>query len=164
MADCFILLNSGDKILLNDGVSALLMNSCDEVVVTPTGGGSGGTVKKSIGYQLTDLGPRPHVIQQGESISKVALRPQNLSRSKIVIQIRGESRGTVIPYFGGVSTAKLLIPIKSESHSALYYKTKGESWGIPHPSAMISKNIHQTEKMRKAVRALTNIILLDSII
>jgi len=34
MADCFILLNSGDKILLNDGVSALLKNSCDEVVVS----------------------------------------------------------------------------------------------------------------------------------
>jgi len=33
MVDCFILLNSGDKILLNDGVSALLKNSCEEVVV-----------------------------------------------------------------------------------------------------------------------------------
>jgi len=29
MTDCFILLNSGDKILLNDGVSRVLLNSCD---------------------------------------------------------------------------------------------------------------------------------------
>ena len=41
MSNCYILLNNGDNILLNDGTSQLLLNVCPEIeLVTFNGGGS----------------------------------------------------------------------------------------------------------------------------
>jgi len=129
----------------------------------PSGSGSGGKVKKSVGHQLTDLGPRPHIIQQGESISKIVLRPINTSKAKLVISQNSESICTIIPHFGGYSTSKLVIPVKSESISQLYYKSAGESWAIPHPSVLMERIEKKTDNINKAIKALSYLNMLDSI-
>jgi hypothetical protein len=157
MADCFVLLNSGDFVLLNDGSSKVLLNTCEEVVVS-TGGSSGGKVK-SVGHQLTDLGPRPHTIENGESIFKVLLRPVNVSKAKIVLRLRGES---VYTWFGGVSTSTLLFPLKSESHSKLYFLTRAKSDGMLHPSAFMEKVLKKTTAVGKAIKALNYLRMIES--
>jgi hypothetical protein len=133
------------------------------VEVLVLGGSSGGIVKKSVGHQLTDLGPRPHAIQRGESIATTLLRPLNKSKSKLVITVNGESVCKVIPYFGGVSTSQLLIKVKSESTAKLYFKGIGESWGILHPSVTAIHNIKKTEKLSKAIKTLTYLSMMSFI-
>lgn len=158
MADCFVLLNSGDFVLLNDGTSKILLNSCDAVA---DGGGSpsGGRVKKHIGHQLTDLGPRPHTIENGESTFKVLIRPENKSKGKLVLKARGES---VFTWFGGVSTSTVLFPLKSESHAKLYFITRAKSDGMLHPSAFMERIVKDTKSLGKAVKALSYINLIES--
>lgn len=158
MADFFVLLNSGDYVLLNDGTSRVLLNSSTEVVVAE-GGSSGGKVK-SVGHELTDLGPRPHTIQNGESKSKVLIRPVNYSKGKIVLRLRGES---VYTWFGGVSTSTVLFPLKSESHSKLFFITTAKSHGMLHPSAFMERIVKDTKALGRAVKALSYITMLESL-
>lgn len=158
MADFFVLLNSGDYVLLNDGTSRVLLNSSTGVAAVE-GGGSGGKVK-SVGHQLTDLGPRPHTVENGESTSKVVIRPANISKGKIVLRLRGESTFT---WFGGVSTARLFFPLKSESHSRLYFVTTAKSHGMLHPSAFMERIVKDTKSLGKAVKALSYISMIESL-
>jgi len=176
----FVLLNSGDFVLLNSGDNVLL--NAEGVVVAEEGGGSGGRIKKQVGYQLTDLGPRPHVVDSGESVSQLIIKPLNHSKAKLTIKILNESICNVIPFFGGVSVSKLTVSIKVESRAKLYYKAIAESWGIPHPSVFMEWSMRhppvertipdysvlmeginkKTESIGKALKALSGIYLIDS--
>jgi len=148
MVHSVILLNDGKGILLNDAALGFaLLNA-----VGVTHGQSGGRVKKRVGRQLVqgDLGPRPEFATSGESLSKITLHISGLSKSKLHIISRGESSGGIVPYLTGYSNSKLLIKAKNESKSQLLYKMECESWGITHPTILLSQFVDVGKAIEKS--------------
>jgi len=122
-------------------------------VAVPVGGGSGGRVKKKVGQQLTDLGPRPHGLISGESISKLLLKPINKSKSKLTFLLKAESIWIPLS-IRGHSIAKLLYKTKYESRYTRLYYTKAESSAVWHPTVP-----YVQEKMTK-IRKLMQVFSL----
>jgi len=148
MPHSVILLNDGKGVLLNDpALGFALLNA-----IGAPHGASGGRVKKKVGRQLVqgDLGPRPEFATSGESLSKIVLHISGISKSKLHIISRGESSGITIPYLTGYSNSKLLIKAKNESKSLLLYKMECESWGITHPTILLSEFVDVRKAIEKS--------------
>ncbi len=138
------LLNAGGNILLNAG-GELLMND-DSCVAPPTpteGAMSGGKRRKQVGKQLTqgDLGPRPSLVSSGESVSRIKIKGVGESKAKTKLSFAGESLARLIPHLTGESIAKVVTKHVNESKSYLYFKHTNESFGIPHPSIQMGRQI-----------------------
>lgn len=160
------------KILLNDGISAVLGNTGDYIILNAEGevhGAEGTTrVKKKVGRQLVndDLGTRPVYHASGEMKAKVVHTFQSGSVSKIKAYYKHKSEAFVVPHFGGASKAKLYVRAFSESYGKLKYivlTVRGESWGTLHPSYGMQKVYKEMESMKDYAKYTTYINLIKAV-
>lgn len=164
MVDFLLEINdAGDTLQINDAADQLLI--LDDTILPPQGGSSlGGKAKKKKGYQLTDLGPRPHVLQKGESISQLVIKPINKSKSRLNITIFGESLYKAVPIVSiGASISKIVFQSENKSKSKLALKSSGQSWGVVHPSIRMEQMLKKTTGIQKALKALSYLNMLESL-
>lgn len=132
----------------------------------PGGGGRAGrSTQKGVSVLEQDrsLTNRPTFDAPGISKSKLIIKGNGESKSKLSINIQARSEALIIPSFGGHSSGKLRIPEIAKSEAALLFKSKCESVKTISPSWIAIEALKEAKNQNKLQKIAAYLNMIEKI-